>query len=103
MILATLRELPGRRADQRRHRGIAAGFRLWSAPWNGKKRPTNSRALAIDRLRTAWFTLGRSLDNRGCGCPSSGRRSDHSGDTECAAWQYPGTNGACVIMAGVAE
>jgi len=23
-----------------------------------------------------------------------------SGDTECAAWQYPGTNGACVIMAG---
>ncbi len=23
-----------------------------------------------------------------------------SGDTECAAWYYPGTNGACVIMAG---
>ena len=23
-----------------------------------------------------------------------------SGDTECAAWRYPGTNGACVIMAG---
>jgi uncharacterized protein len=23
-----------------------------------------------------------------------------SGDTECAAWHYPGTNGACVIMAG---
>jgi len=22
-----------------------------------------------------------------------------SGDTECAAWHYPGTNGACVIMA----
>ena len=23
-----------------------------------------------------------------------------SSDTECAAWHYPGTNGACVIMAG---
>jgi pimeloyl-ACP methyl ester carboxylesterase len=23
-----------------------------------------------------------------------------SGDTKCAAWHYPGTNGACVIMAG---
>jgi pimeloyl-ACP methyl ester carboxylesterase len=23
-----------------------------------------------------------------------------SGDNECAAWHYPGTNGACVIMAG---
>jgi dienelactone hydrolase len=23
-----------------------------------------------------------------------------SGGTECAAWHYPGTNGACVIMAG---
>jgi uncharacterized protein len=23
-----------------------------------------------------------------------------SGDTDCAAWHYPGTNGACVIMAG---
>jgi uncharacterized protein len=23
-----------------------------------------------------------------------------SGDTECAAWHYPGTNGGCVIMAG---
>ena len=23
-----------------------------------------------------------------------------SGDAECAAWYYPGTNGACVIMAG---
>ena len=23
-----------------------------------------------------------------------------SGDTECSAWHYPGTNGACVIMAG---
>jgi fermentation-respiration switch protein FrsA (DUF1100 family) len=23
-----------------------------------------------------------------------------SGDTTCAAWHYPGTNGACVIMAG---
>jgi pimeloyl-ACP methyl ester carboxylesterase len=23
-----------------------------------------------------------------------------SGDTECAAWHYPGTNSACVIMAG---
>jgi pimeloyl-ACP methyl ester carboxylesterase len=23
-----------------------------------------------------------------------------SGDTECAAWHYPGTNGACVIMTG---
>ena len=23
-----------------------------------------------------------------------------SGDTECAAWHHPGTNGACVIMAG---
>jgi hypothetical protein len=22
------------------------------------------------------------------------------GGTECAAWHYPGTNGACVIMAG---
>src|ERR1700733_13035930 len=23
-----------------------------------------------------------------------------SGDTECAAWHYPGSNGACVVMAG---
>src|SRR5260370_28950750 len=23
-----------------------------------------------------------------------------SGDTECAAWHYPGTNGGCVIMTG---
>jgi len=23
-----------------------------------------------------------------------------SGGTECAGWHYPGTNGACVIMAG---
>lgn len=23
-----------------------------------------------------------------------------SGDTECAAWYHPGTNGACVIMTG---
>jgi hypothetical protein len=23
-----------------------------------------------------------------------------SGDTECAAWHYPGTNGGCVIRAG---
>src|SRR3954465_8588351 len=23
-----------------------------------------------------------------------------SGDTFCAAWHYPGTNGACVVMAG---
>ena len=23
-----------------------------------------------------------------------------SGDTRCAAWHYPGTNGACVIVAG---
>ena len=23
-----------------------------------------------------------------------------SGDAECAAWHYPGTNGACVVMAG---
>ena len=23
-----------------------------------------------------------------------------SGDTKCAAWHYPGANGACVIMAG---
>lgn len=23
-----------------------------------------------------------------------------SGDTECAAWHYPGTNGACIVMAG---
>jgi pimeloyl-ACP methyl ester carboxylesterase len=30
------------------------------------------------------------------------RRKVHfpSGDTTCAAWHYPGTNGACVIMAG---
>ena len=24
----------------------------------------------------------------------------NSGDAECAAWYYPGSNGACVIMAG---
>ncbi|MEC3952411.1 alpha/beta hydrolase [Nocardia sp. CDC153] len=33
---------------------------------------------------------------------STQRRKIHftSGDTECAAWHYPGGNGACVIMAG---
>lgn len=33
---------------------------------------------------------------------SAGRREVRfvSGDTECAAWHYPGPNGACVIMAG---
>ena len=23
-----------------------------------------------------------------------------SGETECAAWHYPGTNGGCVVMTG---
>jgi uncharacterized protein len=23
-----------------------------------------------------------------------------SGDSECAAWHYPGTNGGCVVMTG---
>jgi pimeloyl-ACP methyl ester carboxylesterase len=34
--------------------------------------------------------------------PSEQREKVHfgSGDTSCAAWHYPGTNGACVIMAG---
>ena len=34
--------------------------------------------------------------------PSTERRKVHfpSGGTTCAAWHYPGTNGACVIMTG---
>ena len=35
--------------------------------------------------------------------PTSGQREKvrfTSGDTECAGWHYPGSNGACVIMAG---
>jgi uncharacterized protein len=34
--------------------------------------------------------------------PSAERRKARfpSGDTTCAAWHYPGTNGACVVMAG---
>jgi uncharacterized protein len=34
--------------------------------------------------------------------PSEQREKVHfgSGDTSCAAWHYPGANGACVIMAG---
>jgi uncharacterized protein len=33
---------------------------------------------------------------------SAGRLKVHfaSGDATCAAWHYPGTNSACVIMAG---
>jgi uncharacterized protein len=36
------------------------------------------------------------------GNPFGEREKVHfvSGDTQCAAWHYPGTNGACVIMAG---
>jgi hypothetical protein len=34
--------------------------------------------------------------------PSAERRKGRfpSGDTTCAAWHYPGTSGACVVMAG---
>jgi pimeloyl-ACP methyl ester carboxylesterase len=43
----------------------------------------------MDSLRTAWFTFSMRENVRFI-----------SGDDECAAWYYPGTTGACVIMAG---
>ena len=43
-------------------------------------------------MRTAWFTSGMT-DIRE-------KVRFASGTEECAAWHYPGTNGACVVMAG---
>jgi uncharacterized protein len=59
----------------------------------------------MDSLRTAWFTLAMSTNQADStvGVRESAQREKvcfASGDTECAAWHYPGTNGACVIMAG---
>ena len=59
----------------------------------------------MDSLRTAWFTCsqGMNLVHVEVGMQVSVQREKVrfvSGDTECAAWHYPGTNGACVIMAG---
>jgi len=40
-------------------------------------------------MRAGWFTLGMRE-----------HLSFRSGSIECDAWHYPGTNGACVVMAG---
>jgi uncharacterized protein len=49
-------------------------------------------------LQPASLTSGHDAALRA----SAERQKVHfvSGDTTCAAWHYPGTNGACVIMAG---
>jgi uncharacterized protein len=49
-------------------------------------------------LQPASLTSGHDAAPRA----SAGRQKVHfvSGDTTCAAWHYPGTNGGCVIMAG---
>jgi fermentation-respiration switch protein FrsA (DUF1100 family) len=59
----------------------------------------------MDKLRTAWFTfaVGLHLVQPEVVMRGSVEREKVrfvSGNTECAAWHYPGTNGACVIMAG---
>lgn len=49
----------------------------------------------MDTMRTTWFTYRMEH------MPAKRAKVRFaSGDTECAAWHYPGTNGACVIMAG---
>ena len=49
-------------------------------------------------LQPASLTSGHDAAPRA----SAERQKVHfvSGDTTCAAWHYPGTNGGCVIMAG---
>ena len=54
----------------------------------------------MDILRTTWFTSAeRSSGQTGASMERQKIRFT-SGDTECAAWHYPGTNGGCVIMTG---
>jgi pimeloyl-ACP methyl ester carboxylesterase len=53
-------------------------------------------------MRTTWFTSCED-DPLEVGMRVSVEREKVrfvSGDAECVAWHYPGTNGACVIMAG---
>ena len=58
----------------------------------------------MDNLRTVWFTCSRRVNLVGAEVRrmSAERQKVRfvSGDTECAAWPYPGTNDACVIMTG---
>ncbi|GAA2264244.1 alpha/beta hydrolase [Nonomuraea roseoviolacea subsp. roseoviolacea] len=59
--------------------------------------------MRMDNLRTGWFTCRMTSTHPGTDARESGKREEvrfASGDTECAAWHYPGTNGACVVMAG---
>jgi uncharacterized protein len=57
-------------------------------------------------MRAMWFTLTTDCVLRLIAEVGVGRSAERekvrfaSGGTECAAWHYPGTNGACVIMAG---
>ena len=60
----------------------------------------------VDNLRTTWFTFteqsgsGHNPGGHRGGVPGRESVRFTSGNTECAAWHYPGSNGACVIMAG---
>src|SRR5258706_6580959 len=61
------------------------------------RRPRSTFLMALDNVETpdlqdASPTSGPTAERRKVRFPS--------GDTTCAAWHYPGTNGACVIMAG---
>jgi len=57
--------------------------------------------VTVDSLRTAWFTSVGTNSGRGCDMSVQRQKTRFtSGDTECAAWHYPGRNGGCVVMAG---
>lgn len=82
--------------------------------WSEKRLPANSRprrgritgsVARMDSLRTAWFTCSEEMNliHSEVGVRVSVEREKvrfASGGTECVAWHYPGTSGACVIMAG---
>ena len=114
MILATLR---GFLVDARTSgdaAGIDAGLRgagPGARARGGRRRVArrtapSSAGFEWTSMRTTWFTCrsrksGSRSEEWSCRCLCMREKVRFaSGDTECAAWHYPGTNGACVVMAG---
>ena len=108
MILAVLR---GFLMDWRTSGDTATASRpasrRWCGRWSGRRpRPDRTRIgeSTVDRCEPRGSLLGSAASIR----PEVDMRMSVqrekvrfvSGGTECAAWHYPGTNGACVIMAG---
>src|ERR1700754_2930287 len=57
----------------------------------------------VDRVANRAVHFLRELGTAGGCAMITGRREKvwfGSGGADCAAWHYPGTNGACVVMAG---